>query len=98
MLICFKKKVFIVFCICRSYTLNVLKIVYDDLVAFIFIYYNFKIMLAQRTILYILKHHVFAAELNQLKKSYSARAPISFIFSLSARGVSESVRVKFHEY
>ena len=72
---------------------------YDDLLVFIFIYYNFKIMLAQRKILYILKyHHVFAAELNQLKESYSAHAPISFIFSLSARGVSESVRVKFHEY
>jgi len=76
-----------------------LKIVYDDLLVFLYIYYNFKIMLAQRTILYILKyHHVFAAELNQLKKSYSSHAPISFIFSLSARGVSESVRVKFREY
>jgi len=76
-----------------------LKIMYDELLVFIFIYYNFNIMLVQRTILYILKyHHVFPAELNQLKKSFSAHAPISFVFSLSARGVSESVRVKFHEY
>jgi hypothetical protein len=58
--------------------------VYNDLLVFIFIYYNFKIMLAQRTILCILIYHVFAAELNQLKKSYSVRAPISFIFSFSA--------------
>ena len=76
-----------------------LKIVYDVLLVFIFIYYNFKIILTQRTLLYILKyHHVFTEKLNQLKKTYSAHAPISFLFSHSARGVSESVRVKFHEY
>jgi hypothetical protein len=86
-------------CICWLYILNILETVYNLLV-FIIIYYSFKIVgSTDSTVLYTLKyHHVLAAEHNQLQQSYSAHAPISFIFSLSARGAPESVRVKFHEY